>query len=515
MQSIRFLLSLTLAATVVATLPGCGAAAKAGSVKKPAPPVVTDAPTSAARGTLLQPPTRVHAWDPVGFKSHALTFGDYGSMVGELTGPLLCGIDVYHFKYSTVGAANEPTTATGAIMVPTGGAQCIGARPMLLYAHGNTRYRSANMADIRPDSPLGHTALVAASLYASQGYVVVAPNYAGYDTSNLGYHPHHIADQQSKDMYDALTAARTALPALAPAIVQNGKLFITGYSEGGYATMATHRALQAAGIPVTASSPQAGNYAESVAFERKLGTPGAMEDLSNIDLRQMLIYVSKFTGWQKAYGNIYTSPSDLYPAAYAAAMESLTPSDLGSKTLGSKLPPFLLANDMPHYSGLSAAQKAFFGAPEQSLLKTSYVTAIMQDVAARPCPVTSASAPLDCAPTHPARKAWLKNDLRTWVPTSPMLMCGGQVDPVVGHHNTVLTKAYFDANGVQPGLVSVLEVDSRIAPGEPYGQAKEIFSRIRINIARIGGNPLSGDNYHGLMAFAACSVAGRDFFRRF
>lgn len=49
-----------------------------------------------------------------------------------------------------------------------------------------------------------------AMLYAAQGDIVVALNYAGHDTSSLGYHPHHIVDQQSKDMIDALTAARAA-----------------------------------------------------------------------------------------------------------------------------------------------------------------------------------------------------------------------------------------------------------------------------------------------------------------
>jgi len=54
-------------------------------------------------------------------------------------------------------------------------------------------------------------ALIMAAVFASQGYIVVAPNYAGYDSSTLPYHPYLVADQQSKDMIDALTAARSAL----------------------------------------------------------------------------------------------------------------------------------------------------------------------------------------------------------------------------------------------------------------------------------------------------------------
>ena len=54
-------------------------------------------------------------------------------------------------------------------------------------------------------------------MFAAQGYIVVAPNYAGYDISTLGYHPFLNADQQSGEMMDILAAARTALPnTLAP-----------------------------------------------------------------------------------------------------------------------------------------------------------------------------------------------------------------------------------------------------------------------------------------------------------
>jgi poly(3-hydroxybutyrate) depolymerase len=90
----------------------------------------------------------------------------------------------------------------------------------------------------------------------------VAPNYAGYDTSALSYHPYLIADQQSKDMIDALAAARTALPlASATFTKDSGQLFITGYSQGGYVAMATHRAMEAAGMKVTAAAPMSGPYA--------------------------------------------------------------------------------------------------------------------------------------------------------------------------------------------------------------------------------------------------------------
>ena len=70
---------------------------------------------------------------------------------------------------------------------------------------------------------------------------------------------------------------------------------------------------------------------------------------------------------------------------------------------------------------LPAAEQANFGTPETSLLKSAYISALFNDIINHPCPVTASTAPLDCKPAHPMRAAWFKNDLRTWVPTVPVL----------------------------------------------------------------------------------------------
>jgi dipeptidyl aminopeptidase/acylaminoacyl peptidase len=144
-------------------------------------------------------------------------------------GTPLCDISVYHLDYTTVGGANESTTASGALMVPSGGdARCHGARPIVLYAHGTSTDRNFNIANVQ-GQPNGE-GLAIAALFAAQGYIVVAPNFAGYDSSTLSYHPYLVADQQSKDMIDVLTAARSALPAAAASATRDdGRLYITGY----------------------------------------------------------------------------------------------------------------------------------------------------------------------------------------------------------------------------------------------------------------------------------------------
>ena len=139
------------------------------------------------------------------------TFGAQAlAEVLSLSGAPICDVNVYHIEYYTVGGADESTTASGALMVPSGtAASCQGARPIVLYAHGTSTERNFNIADLTDQQ--NSEGILLAAFFASRGYIVVAPNYAGYDTSTLTYHPFLVGDQQSKDMIDALTAARSAL----------------------------------------------------------------------------------------------------------------------------------------------------------------------------------------------------------------------------------------------------------------------------------------------------------------
>src|SRR5882762_7648896 len=280
-------------------------------------PTSTIDTTSTTRGTLIEdPPLRIASLDAPTLNAELMASAA-GQQLLLVTGAPACGVDFHYFHYWTVGGMNETATASGALMVPTGGAGCTGARPIVLYAHGTDTDKNLNLADIT--DPTNSEGALIAAMFAAQGYIVVAPNYAGYDTSSLDYHPYLNADQQSKDMIDALTAARSALPTIeAPNTTDGGKLFLAGYSQGGYVAMATHRAMQAAGMTVTAAAPMSGPYALAAfgdaVFEGRvnMGAPVSMTLL--------------VSGYQHVYGNIYTATTDVFSAAHATGVDSLLPS---------------------------------------------------------------------------------------------------------------------------------------------------------------------------------------------
>jgi hypothetical protein len=441
----------------------------------------------------------------------------------SLSGTPVCDILLYHIKYTTVGGANEATTASGALMVPTGlGANCTGARPIILYAHGTTTDRAFNIANLQNTE-----LLFLAALFASHGYIVVAPNYAGYDTSTLDYHPYLIADQESKDMIDALTAARTALPFVSATLTKdNGQLFITGYSQGGYVAMATHRAMQSAGMKVTASAPMSGPYA--------LGAFVDAVFYGEVNADATVASTLLLTAYQRAYGNIYANASDVFEAQYASGIDSLLPTTTPRSQLYAqgKLPEFALFSSTPPAPAFAditpptmpASLAAVFalGFGTGNLLKNSYRLSYLEDAQANPDGGFPTNTTGLAAATSgiPWRRALQMNDLRNWVPTAPVLLCGGDLDPTVFWLNTQLMQGYWASSAPASTSTSVLDLESPAPSGDPYATLKTDFAQAKALVAAAavsqgatdGGALAVAEAYHGTLVAPFCFAAVKSFF---
>jgi len=487
--------------------------------------------TNPARGELMQnPPPRVASMSAADF-SAKLQASASGQGLQQLAGTPVCGVDVQYIRYGTVGGTNEATHASGALLVPTGSApQCSGARPIVLYAHGTNITKRYNLADFTDSTnPAYSEGQLLAALYAAQGYIVVAPNYAGYDSSALSYHPYLNADQQSKDMIDALTAAKKALPGLPSPTSASAKLFITGYSQGGHVAMATHRAMQAAGIPVTASAPMSGPYALA-AFTDAI-VSGSVPAGSTVFAPLVV------TSYQKAYGNLYQTTSDFYESAYATGIESLLPGiyDFTTVVTNSKLPQLALFNSTPPTPAFAAitpptgtgtppgATDALFAAGfgPANLIKNTARLNYLQDALANPDGVVPAFTTGATAvnPENPIRQATKLNDLRGWTPTAPVLLCGGNGDPSIFYSLNTQVMAALWAPQVAAQLVTVLDVDSpATGPTDPFAAVKAGFASAKADTANAAGvNAVAAVTaaYHGGLVPPYCNVAARGFFSQF
>ncbi|MGA2188921.1 MAG: alpha/beta hydrolase [Steroidobacteraceae bacterium] len=500
--------------------------------------------TSTAPGTLaVDPPFRIASLDAATLAAD-LGASASGAQLLTLTGAPACGVDFYYIKFWTLGGAGETTESSGALMVPTGGTGCTGPRPIVLYAHGTNTNKALNIANIT--DPTNTEGALIAAMFAAQGYIVVAPNYAGYDISTLGYHPFLNAAQQSGEMMNILSAARTALPnTLSAATSDSGKLFLTGYSEGGHVAMATQRALQAAGTPATAAAPLSGPYA--------LEAFGDAIFFGSVDLGATVFAPLLTTSYQKAYGNIYSATTDIYSATYATGIETLLPSLTPIDTIFSEglLPETALFDsttpvvDIPGEAALSAALTVALAVPSNAanpdtplfdagfgssyLILNDYRVSYAVDAATNPdgaLPTPKAGVPLAAAaPTQTFRLALYKNDLRNgaWAPTSPTLLCGGDQDPTVFFSvNTGTMEAFWSA--LPAGLVTVLDVNG--TPSGPFALIQGGFIESQAQLLEYYQSAAGGslslaaaeeqvvENYHTNVA-PFCALAARSFFSQF
>ena len=474
------------------------------------------------RGTLLQSPPELLSTVTAPALLLELNIATNQQLL-SLSGAPVCGVLIYHIQYTTVGGANEATTGSAALMVPTGaGGSCTGAHPIVLYAHGTTTDRAFNIANMQ-----NAETLFLAALFASQGYIVVAPNYAGYDTSTLPYHPYLIADQQSKDMIDALKAARTALPLASATLTKDsGQLFITGYSQGGYVAMATHRAMQAAGMRVDASVPMSGPYALAAFVDAVFD--GEVNGGAPVSSTFLL------TAYQAAYGNIYASAVDVFEPQYAGGIESLLPSTMLRSQLyaGGKLSQYALfsltppapdfADITPPTAPANLAAVFALGFGSGNLIQNSYRLSYLRDARAHPDGgfprfTTGTTA---AAPELPWRQALQRNDLRDWTPSAPVLLCGGNVDPVVFWLNTQLLQGYWASHAPSTASINVLDLESPVSVNDIHANLKQGFALAKEIVAANavsqgatdGGARAVAEAYHVTLVAPFCFAAAKSFF---
>ena len=466
-----------------------------------------------------------------------------------------CGVTIEKVSYDTKGAADEDTNATAALMLPTGdAAECKGDRPVLLYAHGTTTDKGYDFAQVgnTKNPAVGEANLIAAN-FAAQGYIVVAPNYAGYDDSKLDYHPYLVAQQQSTDMVDALDSARSIIERKKRAndanyskIDDSGKLFIAGYSQGGYVTMATARLLEAQKKAVTAIAPSSGPYA--------LAAFGDEIFRGNVNIGASRFAPLLGIGLQAKYGNIYTKKSDIFLDKYAdAQLPSNTP--FGELVQAGKLPNNALFQKNPSDPRLAGlAQGKLFsilGGYDETdyLIKTEFRAAYVADTQKNPDGLTLANGNnLPAAnPQNNLRKALKDNDLRGYVPTMPTFICGGNQDPTVYFDTNTgsmvkLLQAEVAKNPAKKLNITVLDVDKDNKTERPdkqdfvmIGQASmnkwdavavkdSVQTNFSNSVKKIKDDaaPQGGvasllafyTNYHGDLVSPACTEATREFFNQ-
>jgi len=168
------------------------------------------------------------------------------------------GYKAYKIPYETTDEEGNTVKVSGLMVVPTEVPDAVKALGFSVVSdsHGTifANYEAPTVAASMTNLPDG-----APVIFSSLGaFVTLQADYIGYGDSIGHYHPFILKNSLANATVDFIKAAEAF--AAVNDIPLNGQLFVTGYSEGGYAAMAAMQKLEAEGKPVSMAAPMAGPY---------------------------------------------------------------------------------------------------------------------------------------------------------------------------------------------------------------------------------------------------------------
>lgn len=350
-------------------------------------------------------------------------------------GPLVqYSITTYKVWYLTTGIDGKPDTATGLVVFPVVENKAL---PLLCYQHG-----TVNVPEDVPSERRGGWEL--AGVGAALGYVALAPDYLGLGESR-GFHPYVHAATEASAAIDLLYATQEFAEKLKFPL--NGQLFLTGYSQGGHASMALHRELErnySQTFPVTAAAHLSGPYSISgETFKRLISD-------------EPYNYVG-YTAWVALSYNqmykIHDNVEKLLKQPYADMAMRFYRHEIGLSDLNQ-----MLIDTLTKRHGKPISRLMF----QDSLLEN-----------------------ISKNPNHPFLLAMRDNDVYDWTPKAPTRMFYCKADDQVTYRNSVLADSIMQLRGAKD--VKAADVLSTANHGQCVQpavlQAVIFFSGVQAQIA--------------------------------
>lgn len=309
---------------------------------------------------------------------------------------------VYSVAFQTLDPSGELIQTSALIAFPD---DTKNSHPLISYQHGTEI--------LKENAPSVSLFDIATASLASSGYVVVSADYIGLREPTF-IHPFVHAHSLATTVIDALRATR--LLAAEKGIRLNKQLFLAGYSEGGYATMAAHREIQtnySDEFSVTASAPMAGPFALSKTMVHPI--------INNKPLPSPYFIPYAMLAYNQIYGYM-EHLEDLFQPPYA---EEIT----------------------QFYDGLHTAFEINNYLPEKNQLYT----------------------PFFFRELNPSHNSWIKaalqeNDIYRWKPEAPMYLLHCVNDEKVPYQNSQIAYDYFQSVGATQ--VQLLGIDDPLLSGD-------------------------------------------------
>ena len=352
-------------------------------------------------------------------------------------------VDIYDITYKTRWHDGTCILASGLVFVPHGEVKPM---PEVVYHHG-TRIEKGR------HKHLGGEDYLCLAL-AVDGYLVLQPDYIG-----LGYGEKFHLYQQYKSLgqatVDMIYAVRELNDTLH--VKLNDQLFLTGYSEGGYAAVAANKFIQESfpDLKVTATSGNSGAYdmggVQSEVMFRKYSNPHYLPYILN------------------GFNEVYHIVPDIN-AVYKPPFDTLIPKMFsGGHNLGD------IDKVLPEIP--------------KDMVRDTFVNLYVND------------------PNFPMHKALADNSLCNWKPENPIQLCYCDKDEQVNYRNSFVARDEMKKRGAKhitlrdggkkyghykcaifASMYSKLYFDS-FRKGAKYGRKGNVNKRFLLALARLAIKP--------------------------
>ena len=306
-------------------------------------------------------------------------------------------VTVYKIVYKTV-VNDQEINASGLVCVPMNE----GSYPVLSFQNGTN-----TVNDYAPSMLPSDFSYQMIELIASTGYIVLLADYPGFGESASIPHPYLVKEPTVRSLVDMLYAVRELTEKGLPGIKQLNEYYLLGYSQGGWATLALHKALEldySSDFNLKGSACGAGPYDIFL----------LMEEMLNETTYPMPVYLG-YIGYAYVAYNQFTNPlTDIFNVPYAGRISTLYNGLLTSSEINDQL-----TTSIPDLIN-PAFLEGFATAPEYASV----------------------------------RNALENNSVHGWLSYKPLLLLHGADDTSVNPVSTENLYSEMISAGTSPGLCS-------------------------------------------------------------
>lgn len=297
-------------------------------------------------------------------------------------------VESFSIEYYTDDRNGRKVLVSGALLLP----KTDKSMPLLSLQHGTQSKRDL-VASVSPlNSAEGQVGLLTASL----GYLTLIPDYIGFGISDE-MHPYFHVQSLIPSVIDFMRAGKTY--SSQNNIALDGRVFLTGYSEGGYLSLLTQKVIEedySSEFNLTAVAPSAGPYDLKGTIDSAFQSNRYEGDIAYIGFF--------FTAYNEVYG--WNRLDEIFSNPYASRMSNLYN---GSKTWGE------IMSQLP--DSFSELMNPGF--------VTSYLSGTETDVI----------------------EAVKENTILNWTPQTQIHFFHGDADITVPYQNVLTAISSFEANG--------------------------------------------------------------------